>query len=139
MKPWKYLPHNAHNEKKMKYLRGHFANTDPKILWQYLVFLYRCNFNGRLDREDTKTILDMLQGPMYDEAAFIAMETPLLNKLIALRTELEEKHPTRYWRLNDHWSAIARQMQRARDSGHRDVKTDEGRANEYLVFARNMK
>ena len=75
---------------------------------------------------------------MYDEAAFVAMETPLLNKLVALRSELEEKYPARYWKLNDHWAAIARQMQRARDSSHRAVKPDEGRANEYFVFARSQ-
>jgi hypothetical protein len=138
MKPWTYLPHNTHNNEKMKYLQGRYPGTEPKILWQYLVFLHRCNFKGRLDPDDSKTLLAMLRGPMYSEAAFTAMETPLLNKLIALRTELKEKHPTRYWKLNDHWGAIARQMQRVRDSGHRAVKPDEGRANEYLVFARNM-
>ncbi len=138
MKPWKYQPHNAHNNDKIKYLQGRFPGTDPTILWQYLVFLHRCNFKGRLEKEDTRTILAMLQGPMYSEAAFIAMETPLISKLTALRAELEQKHPTRYWRLNDHWAAIARQMQRPRDSSHRAVKPDEGRANEYLVFARAM-
>ena len=77
---------------------------------------------------------------MYDEAAFVAMETPLLNKLVALRSELEEKYPARYWKHNDHWAAIARQMQRARDSSHRAaVKLDEGRVNEhYFVFARSQ-
>ena len=40
------------------------------------------------------------------------------------------------WQLNDHWAAIARQMQRSRDSSHRAVRPEEGRANEYLVFAR---
>jgi hypothetical protein len=138
MKPWRYQPHNAHNNDKIKYLQGRFPGTAPKILWQYLVLLHRCNFNGRLDKEDTKTILAMLQGPIYTEAAFVAMETPLLNKLIALRAELKEKHPTRYWRLNDRWGAIASQMRLIRDSSHRAVKPDEGKANEYLVFARAM-
>lgn len=136
MRPWKYQPHNTHNNEKMKYLQERFPDTDPKFLWQYLVFLHRCNFRGRLSQEDTDTILTMLQGPMYTEAAFVAMETPLLNRLIALRIELEEKHPARYWQLNDRWAAIARQMQRSRDSSHRAVRPEEGRANEYLVFAR---
>lgn len=78
----------------------------------------------------------MLQGPMYSEAAFVAMETPLINTLVALRTELEKKDPRRYWQLNDHWGAVARQMQRARDSSHRSLVPDQGRVNEYLVFAR---
>jgi hypothetical protein len=137
MKPWKYTPHNTHNNEKMKYLQERFPDTPPRILWQYLVFLHRCNFKGRLDREDTKTLLDMLQGPMYDEAAFVAMETPLLNKLIALRSELEEKRPARYWQHNDRWGAVARQMQRARDSSHRALDGG-GRANEYFVFAREF-
>ena len=137
MKPWKYLPYNTHNNEKMKYLQERFPDTEPKFLWQYLVFMHRCNFKGRLDKEDTKTILTMLQGPMYNEAAFVAMETPLIDKLVSLRSELEAKHPKKYWRLDDHWGAIARQMQRTRDSSHRAVKPDEGRAIEYFVFARS--
>ena len=136
MKPWKYQPHDTHNNEKMKYLQGRFPDTEPTILWQYLVFLHRCNFKGRLDRYDTKTILAMLQSPMYSEASFVAMEAPLLHRLTALRSELEQKSPTRYWQLNDRWAAIARQMQRSRDSSHRAVRPEEGRANVYLVFAR---
>ncbi len=138
MKPWTYLPHNTHNNDKMKYLQGRFPGTDPKIMWQYLVFLHRCNFKGRLDKDDSKTLLAMLCGPMYSEAAFVAMETPLLNKLIALRAELKEKHPSKYWQLNNRWHAIASQMQAVRDSTHRAVKPDEGRANEYLACARSI-
>ena len=134
MKAWKYTP--GFNEEKMRSLQERFPDTDPKIHWQYLVFLHRCNFKGRLDQEDTKTLFKMLSSPMYTEAAFVAMETPLLNVLVQLRTELEEKNPTKYWQLNDKWSSIARQMQRARDSSHRAVKPEEGRANEYFVYAR---
>ncbi len=136
LKAWKYTPGNIYNNEKMRQMRECFPGFEPRFHWQYLVFLHRCNFNGRLEKEDTKTILKMLQGPMYNEDAFVAMETPLLNKLIALRSELEEKHPEQYWKHNDNWGAIARQMQRARDSSHRAVKQDEGRANEYFVFAR---
>ena len=64
------------------------------------------------------------------------METPLLNRLVALRSELEGKNPERYWMCNDLWSAVARQMKSDRDSTHRKVKQDEGRANEYFIFAR---
>ena len=73
---------------------------------------------------------------MYNEAAFVAMETPLLNMLVTLRMELQEKNPACYWQLSHHWAAIARQMQRPRDSAHRVVNPEEGRANEYFVFAR---
>lgn len=138
MKAWKYIPGNVHNDEKMRQLRSRFSGVEPIFHWQYLVFLHRCNFNGKLEKEDTKFFFKMLKGPMYNEAAFIAMETPLLNRLIALRSELEEKHPEKYWKFNDHWGAIARQMQRARDSSHRSVKQDEGRANEYFVFARTF-
>jgi hypothetical protein len=139
MKAWAYMSDIVYNNaEKMRSLQIRFPGTDHKIHWQYLVFLHRCNFKGRLEKEDAETLLKMLGGPMYDEAAFVAMETPLLNKLVALRSELEEKYPARYWKHNDHWAAIARQMQRARDSSHRAVKPDDGRANEYFVFARSQ-
>ena len=80
-------------------------------------------------------MLQMLQAPMYSEAAFVAMETPLINTLVELRTELEKKYPRQYWKLNDHWGAVAKQMQRDRDSSHRSLVPDQGRANEYIVFA----
>ena len=136
MKAWK--SGSIHNTEKMSVLKDHFADIEPSIHWQYLVFLHRCNFKGKLKKEDTYTILKMMQGPMYNEAAFVAIEMPLLDKLISLRSELEEISPVLYWQHNDHWAAIARQMQRARDSSHRAVKPDEGRANEYFVFARSQ-
>ena len=138
MKAWRYELGIIYYAEKMKSLLDCFPGTDPKFHWQYLVFLHRCNFKGRLEKEDTETILKMLQGPMYSEAAFVAMETPLLNMLINLRSELEGKIPEKYWKHSNNWGAIARQMQRARDSSHRAVKQDEGRANEYLVFARTI-
>ena len=136
MKAWK--SGHTFNTEKMRSLQKHFAGTEPRVHWQYLVFLHRCNFNGRLEKEDTDTILKMLQGPMYNEAAFVAMETPLINLLISLRSELEGKHPAQYWQHNHHWGAVARQMQLDRDSSHRAVNPDEGRANEYFVFARSL-
>jgi hypothetical protein len=86
----------------------------------------------------SSTILKMLQGPMYSNNAFTSMETPLLNTLIALRSELEEKYPEKYWEHRHRWMGVVVQMQRARDSSHRDLDPDSGRANEYLVYARSV-
>jgi hypothetical protein len=137
MKAWDFLSGRMHNAGKIRSLQKNFANTDPKVLWQYLVFLHKCNFNGRLTVDDTNTVLKMLQGPMYNEAAFIAMETPLLNSLIALRSELEDKFHKKYWEHRRRWGEIVRQMQRARESSHRELDPNSGRANEYFVAARN--
>jgi hypothetical protein len=137
MKAWK--AGKEFNTEKMKSLQDRFPDVDTETHWQYLVFLHRCNFKGRLDTEDSKTLIKMLQSPMYNEAAFIAMETPLLTTIATLRTELEEKHPQLYWQHHHHWAAIAQQMQRQRDSTHRAVRPEDGRANEYFVFARLAK
>ncbi len=138
MRPWKFPSDYGNNASKMSNMRRHFPETRPQIHWQYLVLLHRCNFEGRLDKEDTQTLLDMLQGPMYDEAAFVEMETPLLNTLVTLRSELQITNPKRYYQHDKAWWQIADQMQRVRDSSHRALNPDEGRANEYLVFFRSQ-
>ena len=74
---------------------------------------------------------------MYTEAAFVAMETPLLNTLIALRSELMDKDIDQYFVYEQRWVDIAHQMGRARDSSHRVLNEEEGRANEYFVAARS--
>ena len=134
MKAWKSGA--EFNMEKMRSLQDRFPDVDTETRWLYLVFLHRCNFKGRLETEDSRTLIKMLQYPMYNEAAFVAMEKPLLTTIISLRADLKEKHPQHYWQLSHHWAAIARQMQRPRDSAHRVVKPEEGRANEYFVFAR---
>jgi hypothetical protein len=137
MKAWDFESGSGFNADKMRDLRALFPAAEPLILWQFLVFLHRCNFQGTLNIEDTQAILNMLQGPMYTEAAFVAMETPLLNTLIALRAELKEKDPAQYLKQERHWMMVADQMERARDSSHRVFNQDEGRANEYIVAARS--
>jgi hypothetical protein len=138
MKAWDFESKSGltGNSEKMKDLRALFPATEPLILWHFLVFVHRCNFQGTLDPMDTQAVLNMLQGPMYTEAAFVAMETPLLNKLITLRSELKDKDINQYFVYEERWDAMAYQMRRARDSSHRVLKQGEGRANEYFVAAR---
>ena len=137
MKAWDFESKNGFNADKMKNLRRYFPAARPLIHWQFLVFLHRCNFQGTLDLKDTQAVLNMLQEPMYTEAAFVAMETPLLNTLIALRSELMDKDIDQYFVHEQRWVDIAHQMGRARDSSHRVLNEEEGRANEYFVAARS--
>ena len=136
MMPWKYTPDHGDNAGKMKTMRRYFPGFPPHIHWQYLVLLHRCSFKGKLEKEDTKTLLEMLQGPLYDETAFVATETPLLNALMSLRQELQVKNPKRYYEHDTVWWQIAVQMHRHRDSSHIAPNPDAGRSNEYLAFFR---
>jgi hypothetical protein len=141
MAPWKYSPEKIQgvNKEKMKQMQRHFPGRSVNILWHYLVFIHRCNFKGRLDESDSEIILEMLGGPMYDAAAFKAMESPLLETMISLRTELKQKDLKCFHDLDKVQRSIADQMERARDSSHRVTTVDEGRANEYIVFFREQK
>jgi hypothetical protein len=131
MDTWKYIPGNGFNDRKMKKIRDCFPGTESRIHWQYLVFLHRCNFNGRIDADDTEACLKMLQEPMYNEAAFIAMETPLLEKLVSLRSELEEKNHGKYQMHCCRWEYVGYQMERTRESKSRGA----AKANEYFAAA----
>ena len=137
MKAWEFESGSGFNADKMRHLRDSHPSIDPLFHWQYLVFLHRCNFQGTLDKKDTRAILNMLQGPMYTEATFVAMETPLINTLIALRAELKEKDFAQYLKQERHWMMVADQMQSVKDSTHRVFNQDEGRANEYIIAARS--
>ncbi len=138
MKAWDFESGRVFNADKMRHLRDNFPLTDPLYHWHYLVFLHRCNFQGTLRQKDTQAILNMLQEPMYTEAAFVAMETPLINTLIALRAELKEKDLAQYLNQERHWLTVADQMDRIRDSSHRVLTHDEGRAIEYFIAARSL-
>ena len=65
------------------------------------------------------------------------METPLLNTLIALRSELKDKDINQYFVYEERWDAMAYQMRSVKDSTHRVLNEDEGRANEYIIAARS--
>jgi hypothetical protein len=138
MAPWKYSVDKLQgaNQGKMKAMTK-FPGHSPVIHWHYLVFIHRCNFKGLLDPSDSETILEMLGGPMYDEAAFKAMESPLLEMMISLRTELKQKDLKCFYDLDKIQFLISDQMKRAKDSSHRVIITNEGRANEYILFSRN--
>ena len=60
----------------------------------------------------------------------------MANILVELRSELEEKNIRGYLQHDIRWRQIAEQMKRCRDSSHREVAPDAGRANEYLLFFR---
>lgn len=100
--------------------------------------LHRCGFEGNLRKDDSEALHRMLEGPMYDEQAFTTMETPLLECLISLREELKSIKPVLYTKLEKKWVEIAGQMERLRDSSHREIKAGEGRRNEYIIFFQNQ-
>jgi hypothetical protein len=137
MKAWDLQSGKNHNSEKMRRLRDKHPTVPEKTLWQYLVFLHRCNFNGRLRSGDTNAIFKLLQGPMYTEAAFVAMENPLLERLSSLRFELEESDPIMFSSsFLRHWHNLVDQMERVRDSSHIKLG-DDGRSNEYFAYVRS--
>ena len=52
-------------------------------------------------------------------------------------SKLKDKEIKKYLKHTFQWVSVAGQMLRARDSSHRVLKADEGRANEYFVAARS--
>ena len=135
MKVWKYTKEKHEmNLDKMNYMQRHFPEFKAEDHWNYEVVLHRCGFEGRLEKPDARALLEMLRGPMYSEEAFVAMETPLIDLLVSLRSELEAKNPDLYWKYDKKWWNIADQMDRARDSSHRELKEGLGRKNEYIAF-----
>jgi hypothetical protein len=138
LKQWQFPSNYGENADKMKNMQRYFPAHPPRIHWHYLVLIHRCAFKGRLDTDDTETLLQMLQGPMYDEAAFVAMETPLLTMLVSLRSELQATNRDRYYQYDGVWQKLIDAMQRTKDSSHRALGADGGRANEYLVFFRSQ-
>ncbi len=136
MKAWDLFSGRNHNSEKMRRLREKYPMVTENTHWQYLVFLHRCNFNGRLKSEDIDAIFKLLQGPMYTEAAFVAMENPLLERLSSLRFELEEKYPIMFSSFVRHWHNLVDQMERVRDSSHIKLG-DDGRSNEYFAYVRS--
>ena len=96
--------------------------------------LHRCGFKGKLGSDDAKTLHRMLEGDMYDEEAFRAMETPLIELLVSLRGELKSADRVLYGVYERKWFEMSDQMWRKRDSSHRELKEGQGRRNEYIIF-----
>lgn len=135
MKVWKYTKDKHElNQDKMNSLQEKFPEFKAEDHWNYEVFLHRCGFEGRLENSDARSLLEMLSGPKYSEEAFVAMETPLVDLLVSLRSELEATKPELYWKYDKKWWSITDQMFRARDSSHRELKMGLGRKNEYIAF-----
>ena len=135
MTPWMYSVDKYNmNLDKLNNLQRHHEGFHPRTRWNYEVMLHRCGFKGKLGSDDAKALHRMLEGDMYDEEAFRAMETPLLELLISLRVELESVDFDLYTEYERKWIEMSYQMQRKRDSSHRKLEEGQGRRNEYIIF-----
>ncbi len=140
MQAWAYTPSlRSLNYYKMHYMQGHFPEFSTEAHWQYRVMLHRCCFDGKIERGQTATIMEMLQGPMYNEEAFDAMERPLLELLVSLRSELKSTNLALFNEYRKHRSKTVEQIGSKRDSNHIDIDPDDGRTNEYILFFESQK
>ena len=135
MAPWMYSADKYNmNLDKMIDQQHHHEGFHPRTRWNYEVMLHRCGFKGKLGSDDAKALHRMLEGDMYDEEAFRAMETPLLELLVSLRGELKSADRVLYGVYERKWFEMSDQMWRKRDSSHRKLKEGQGRRNEYIIF-----
>ena len=140
MQAWAYTSSlYSLNYYTMHYMQRHFPEFNTQAHWQYQVMIHRCCFDGKIEREQTATIMEILQGSMYNEEAFEAMERPLLELLVSLRSELKSTNLALFNKYRKHRSKTVQQVEWKRDSSHRVTDPDDGRTNEYILFFESQK
>ena len=121
------------NKDKIREISQAVPGFKMATYWHYQVFMHRCGFHGVLDDDDKRELLRMLEGPQYDENAFVAVETSLSRLIHSLILDLETNNPSIYFQRVDEWNQIADQMKRARDSSH-----GSRLPNEYIAYSKTM-